>query len=152
MLNKHMKRYSAPLINREIKIRIIIRYHFCVWLFATPWTVAHQAPVSMGFSRQEYQSGLPFPPPRYFPDSAIEPGFDFWVRKILWRREWQHTPVFLPGESHGQRSLVGFSPWDGRVRHNWAQQHTPKPPKHWLKPRPKLLTLRQKCELQRLPW
>ena len=33
-------------------------------LFATPWTVAHQAPLSMGFSRQEHQSGLPFPPPR----------------------------------------------------------------------------------------
>ena len=38
--------------------------------------------------------------------------FDPWVRKILWRREWQSTPVFLPGESHGQRSLVGYSPWD----------------------------------------
>ena len=38
-------------------------------------------------------------------------GFDPWVRKILWRREWQLTPVFLPGESHGQRSLMGYSPW-----------------------------------------
>ena len=38
-------------------------------------------------------------------------GFDFWVRKILWRRKWQPTPVSLPGESHGQKSLVGFSPW-----------------------------------------
>ena len=34
--------------------------------------------------------------------------FDPWVRKIPWRREWIPTPVFLPGESHGQRSLVGF--------------------------------------------
>ena len=34
-----------------------------------------------------------------------------WVRKISWRREWLPTPVFLPGESHGQRSLVGYSPW-----------------------------------------
>ena len=33
------------------------------------------------------------------------------VRKIPWRRTWQPTPVFLPGESHGQRSLVGYSPW-----------------------------------------
>ena len=38
------------------------------------------------------------------------PGFDSWVRKIP-RRKWQPTPVFLPGESHGQRSLVGCSPW-----------------------------------------
>ena len=35
----------------------------CVWLFAIPWTVAHQAPLSMGFFRQDYWSGLPFPPP-----------------------------------------------------------------------------------------
>ena len=38
-------------------------------------------------------------------------GFDPWVRKIPWRRAWQPTPVFLPGESHGQRSLAGYSPW-----------------------------------------
>ena len=38
-------------------------------------------------------------------------GFDPWVRKITWRRKWQPDPVFLPGKSHGQRSLVGYSPW-----------------------------------------
>ena len=38
------------------------------------------------------------------------PGFDPWVEKILWRRKWQPTPVFLPGEAHGQRSLAGYSP------------------------------------------
>ena len=38
-------------------------------------------------------------------------GFDPWVRKIPWRRAWQPTPVFLPGESHKQRSLVGYRPW-----------------------------------------
>ena len=38
-------------------------------------------------------------------------GFDLWVGKISWRRAWQLTPVFLPGESHGQRSLAGYSPW-----------------------------------------
>ena len=40
------------------------------------------------------------------------PGFDPWVGKIPWRRNWQSTPVFLPGEFHGQRSPVGYSPWD----------------------------------------
>ena len=40
-----------------------------------------------------------------------KPGFDPWVRKILWRRKWQPTPVLLPGKSHGQRSVVGYSPW-----------------------------------------
>ena len=38
-------------------------------------------------------------------------GFDPWVGKIPWRRAWQTTPVFLLGESHGQRSLAGYSPW-----------------------------------------
>ena len=45
-----------------------------VWLFATPWTVAYQAPQSMGFSRQEYWSGLPFPSPGDLPKPRIEPG------------------------------------------------------------------------------
>ena len=43
------------------------------------------------------------------------------VRKILWRREWLPTPVFLPGVSHGQRSLAGYSAWGSlRVGHGWA--------------------------------
>ena len=41
-------------------------------------------------------------------------GFDPWVRKLPWTREWKPTPVFLPGEFHGQRSLVGYSPWGGK--------------------------------------
>ena len=164
----------------------------CVRLFVTAWTVAHQAPLSMGFSRQEYWNGLPCLPPRgcsqpreqtcvsrisciagrffttgttweahisprfwislpfrspeywgkfsvvysrfllvinfihssvymSFPCSASgkEPacqcrrckrcGFDPWVGKIPWRRARQPTPVFLPGECHGQRSLAGYS-------------------------------------------
>ena len=44
-----------------------------VRLFATPWTIAYQAPPSMGFSRQEYWSGLPFPSPEHLLDSGIEP-------------------------------------------------------------------------------
>ena len=46
----------------------------CVRLFATPWTVAYQAPPSMGFSRQEYWSGLPFPSPGDLPHPGIEHG------------------------------------------------------------------------------
>ena len=44
-----------------------------VWRFATLWTVAHQAPLSMGFSRQEYWNGLPCPPPVDLPNPGIEP-------------------------------------------------------------------------------
>ena len=38
-------------------------------------------------------------------------GFDLWVRQIIWGRTWKSTPVCLPGESHGQESLVGSSSW-----------------------------------------
>ena len=39
------------------------------------------------------------------------PGLNSWVRKIAWRRAWQPTPVFLPGEFHGQRNLTSYSDW-----------------------------------------
>ena len=48
-------------------------------------------------------------PPAHAGD--VSDGFDPWIRKIPWRKAWQHTPVFLPGESHGQRSLAGYSQW-----------------------------------------
>ena len=180
--------------------------------FATPWTVAHQAPLSMGFPRQEHWSGWPFPSPGDLPGPGMEPamgpaspalqadslpltepwggyyktnnlstrtslpalslslpcytkegaprqsspsgrsrhlscyselgtclaqkagekrnalyclrptqsrtplqcrtpGFGSRVGKIPWRREWQPTPGFLPGELHEQSSLAGYSPW-----------------------------------------
>ena len=46
-----------------------------VWLFVTPWAVARQAPLSMGFPRQQYWSGLPFPSPGDLPDPGIKPGY-----------------------------------------------------------------------------
>ena len=56
------------------KARECVLSHFsCVQLFVTPWTVDLQAPLSMGFSRQEYWSGLPRPPPGDLPDPATEP-------------------------------------------------------------------------------
>ena len=52
-----------------------------------------------------------------------DPGSTPWVGKISWRREWQPTPVFLPGESHGQRRLVGYSPW-GRKESDMTEELT----------------------------
>ena len=55
---------------------VYVLSHFShVQLFVTPWTVAHQAPLSMRFSRQEYWGGLPFPPSGDFPDPGIKPAF-----------------------------------------------------------------------------
>ena len=143
-----------------------------VRLCATPLTAAHQAPPSLGFSRQEHWSvycWFPFkitlslsgypevigevevpwqqvhgPQDRidsystqgHFPglpgaDSlgnslsrqkiclqCRRPEFYPWVGKISWRKKWQPTPVFLPGESHGQRNLLGYSPWG---RKSWTR-------------------------------
>ena len=54
-----------------MKVKLLSR----VRLLATPWTAAHQAPPSIGLSRQEYWSGLPFPSPGDLPDPGIEPRF-----------------------------------------------------------------------------
>ena len=50
----------------------VLRGFSCIRLFVTPWTAAHQAPLSMGFSRQEYWRGLPCPPPGDLPNPGIE--------------------------------------------------------------------------------
>ena len=83
-----------------------------VWLFATPWIVACQAPLSMGLSRQEYWSGLPFPSPRDLPNPGIKPGspalvgvlFTIWATREV--QKWYSklvakfaTSAFLLGEA-----------------------------------------------------
>ena len=54
---------------------------------------------------------------------AEDPGSNPRVKKIPWRRKWKPTPIFLPGEFHGQRSLVGYSPW-GHKESNMTEQLT----------------------------
>ena len=64
--------FSSSLKNQEqVKVKVKSLSH--VLLFATPWTVANQAPLSMGFSRQEYWRGLPFPSPGNLPNPDIKP-------------------------------------------------------------------------------
>ena len=60
----------SKLIEKKVKVKSLSY----VPLFAIPWTVAYHAPPSMGFFRQEYWSGLPFPSPEDLPDPGIEPG------------------------------------------------------------------------------
>ena len=58
--------------------------------------------------------------------AAQEMRFNPWIAKMPWRRKWQPTPVFLPGKSHGQKSLAGYSPWGRKgVGHDLVtkQQH-----------------------------
>ena len=62
-----------------VKVKLLSR----VRLFATPWTVAHQAPESMEFSSQDYWSGLPFPSPGDLPNPGIKPGSPAWQADAL---------------------------------------------------------------------
>ena len=71
------------------------------WLSTTPWTIAHQAPLSMEFSRQEYCSGLPFPFPGDLPNSGIE-------------------PKSLISRALASRFFTTRAPWE--VKHLWTNQ------------------------------
>ena len=97
---------------------------FSCFGFPLPWPRHH--PIS--FSSWSFCLATVIAPtrlPRWYSDKESScqcrrcrrHAFDPWVRKIPWRRKWQPTPVFLSGESHGQRSLVGNCPWGRRVRH-----------------------------------
>ena len=95
----------------------------CVWFLATRRTVASQAPPSIGFSRQEYWSGLPFPSPGDLPNPGTEPMSFMSPALAGWRRQWHPTPVLLPGKSHGWRSLIGYSPWCCKESDTTGQLH-----------------------------
>ena len=58
----------------EVYMLYLLLFGSCFELFVSAWTVAHQDPLSMGFSRQEYWSGLPCPSPGDLPDLGIKPG------------------------------------------------------------------------------
>ena len=73
MTTTKASRYSNGLTHLKSKVKVKVKPLSRVRLFATPWTVAYQAPPSMGFSRQDW-SGLPFPSPGDLPDPGIKPG------------------------------------------------------------------------------
>ena len=82
-----------------------------VWLFATPWTAAYQAPLSMGFSKQECWSGLPFPSAGDLPDPGIEPG----------------SPTLqedaLPSEPPGKLKRLGYAIPNVEIFHLWDMEN-----------------------------
>ena len=78
----------------------------CVWLFETPWTVAHQAPPSMEFSRPEYWNGLPFPSPGDLPDPGIEPRSPALQMDSLPQSHLGHPQLFLESESEVSPSCL----------------------------------------------
>ena len=110
-------KWNFPFICEDINFFIFIKEvsHVCtvlscfshVWLFAPLWTVAQQAPLSMGFSRQEYWSGLPCPPPDILPTQGSNPG-------LLCLLHWQvgSLPLAPPGK------LLSKS-WGCHTQHIW---------------------------------
>ena len=95
---------------------------------ATQWTVAHHALVSTGFSRQEYWSGLPFPPPGDLPDPGIQRVFP--VSPTLVADSLPRSHLGFPGgsagkESHLECGIPGFNPWIGKIP--WRRERLPTP-------------------------
>ena len=90
-----------------------ITMHTCVLsharLFATPWTVAHQDPLPVGFPRQEYWSGLPFPPPGIFPTQGSNPGL---LHLLHWKVN--SSPLSHLGSPNHHRYPLYFSKKDHR--------------------------------------
>ena len=114
--------------------------HFSrVWLFTTLWTVAHQAPLSVRFSRQEYWSGSPCPPSGSLPDLGIEPASlmtpastgKFFTTSTTWKAlsfKWQNQNLWLDTQSQADGSAL-----DGDVKELCKVKKNP----HWF-PKSKL--------------
>ena len=95
-----------------------------VQLFATSWTVAYWAPLSMGFSRQEYWSRLPFPSPGDLPNPGIEPGLPHW-KQMLYPLNHQGSHDYGPTFT-SVFSIMSFS--DAmiyEIPHQWIKLHNP---------------------------
>ena len=144
---------TATTLNLHFLGRLCVLSLFShVQLFVTPWTVACQAPLSMGFSRQEYWSGLPCPPPGDLPDPGIEPvpimspalAGRFFTTSATWEAPlprasdandlicvFTHVSVLdFPGGSDSKASVYqcgrpGFDPWVGKIP--WRRKWQPTP-------------------------
>ena len=102
------KKLAFPILELSIlKSPYKVESLNCVRLFETPWTVAYRAPPSMGFSRQDYWSGLPFPSPGDLPNPGIEPGSPSLQADAL------------PSEPPGNPTLY---PWCHLERPTWPPQ------------------------------
>ena len=94
----HLSPYPSSFLTWTFNIwlLLLLSRFSCVRLCATPWTAAHQALLSLGFSRQEHWSGLPFPSPMH--------------ERENWK--WSHSVVSDSSRSHGLQSTRHLHPWD----------------------------------------
>ena len=99
---------SSPSPNPLLRVHtcVCVLSHFShAWFFATLWTVALQAPLSMGFFRQEYWSGLPCPPPGDLPDPGIEPAS---LNLLHWQTPLPRAPPAKPEFPHEECIPLNF--------------------------------------------
>ena len=95
-----------------------------VWLLAAPWNVAHRVPLSVGFSRQEHWSGVPFPPPGHLPNPGIEPESPH-CRWILYTTEPLRKPSFTVtigiflNSRKASKMFLSFNCWLKRKCTTW---------------------------------
>ena len=97
-----------------IYLRSEVKSLTCVWLFATPWTVAYQVPPSMGFSRQEYWSGLPLPSSEILLTQGLNPGL-LHCRQTLYRLSHQGSPGFISCSIPPAMIVLHLCPRDSRI-------------------------------------
>ena len=96
-INRWMDKEDVVYIyNRRLLLLLLLSHFSRVWLCATPWTAAHQAPLSLGFSRQEHWSGLPFPSPMRESEQ--------------WK--WSRSVVSDSLQLHGPQPTRLLCPWD----------------------------------------
>ena len=108
------KESAYPFFTRRKKLDNQLHYIFNQWLWASfcPSLCLYFLTCKMGIVHHclGFPSGTSGKEPTCQCRKHKRHGFYPWVRKIPWRRAWQPSPVFLPGESHGQRNLVSYSP------------------------------------------
>ena len=138
----HLAHFQMPVfgqtsrINTYGKVDVILAYVIIIYLHILPKLAGKLLEIDFSkwlVSISVYRpSTVPEGLPRWLSgkDSACQcrrsrrHGFDPWVGKISWSRKWQSTPVFLPGKSHGQKSLASYSPrGHRRVRHDLANKY-----------------------------
>ena len=110
-------------IELEIRLEKICNFYMNTWICVYGIALDSLKPSLISLCRVLWG----FPGSSVGKESACKAGDLGWIPGLgrsPWRRKWQPTPVFLPGESHGQKSLVGYSPWITSAGHDFA----PKPP------------------------
>ena len=124
ILQARTQEWVAISFSNAWKWKVEVKSLSRVRLAATPWEYSPGKNTGVGCHCPLHQMALVVKNPPAQCTRCKRCRFDPWVRKITWRRTCQPTPVFFPGKSHGQRSLVGYSPWGHKESDTTEQMNT----------------------------